>query len=586
MHTARPRASRASKPKVRTGCLRCRYVAIESAFPFYCRKATRRVPCELLPNTLCRERHLKCDEGKPGCLRCNKSRLVCCYRSGKVNKIESRTARQLVAKADPFLGGFKTSYPSTLIPGETGVENRYFRHFQDSTALPLAGPFNENLWARLMLQGCQHEPFVRHAVVAIGALDKSRMILAASESSTRKSLPTRDMHREFALLQYNKSLQAMKSSICDTKTNPRRVLVACLLVVCLENIFSNKYLALSHALAGHRILQDWLMQHPHTLENMSGISSPAPSIIEDELVLVFGKLDLQISCKYDPRPSKEHIISKQHTTTTIDSMPPTFSNPKEAKVFFDVVMRRAHHFISCALITSNSAALSRPFESIPPTDTSVTIGTNMHSTTNIITDQITAEQIEYAAEVSRWSQAFQPVFRRLQHTTDHRSRDALLLLRIHYLATKIIVAAVVFEEETSYDQFAPEFREIVHLIKLSQKYNNTWARAMSFELGLASPLFLVTTKCRDRLLRREAISIMRSLPDEGSWDPEVVAILATWLMEVEEEGVLSEVIPETSRAIISRVSDIPKGREALFQCIQRKGGPNGEPIWKEKLVRW
>jgi hypothetical protein len=45
------------------------------------------------------------------------------------------------------------------------------------------------------------------------------------------------------------------------------------------------------------------------------------------------------------------------------------------------------------------------------------------------------------------------------------------------------------------------------------------------------------------------------MPDEGAWEPELVAVLAMWIMEVEEDGVVSETIPSTSRAIVSRVSD-------------------------------
>ncbi|KAE9379817.1 hypothetical protein N431DRAFT_360988 [Stipitochalara longipes BDJ] len=557
-HAGKPRASRASKPKVRTGCLRCR------------------------------DRHLKCDEAKPACLRCMKSRLNCSYWSRKATETEiCCSTRQLIPKISLIPGGFRTSYPSALIPGETGVEHRYFCHFQENTAFDLAGSFDEILWTKLMLQACQHEPFIRHAVVAIGALDRSRISSAASRRSNIGS--AKDLHREFALLQYNKALNAMKDSIRESEigTNPRKVILACLLVVCLENFFRNKYLALSHALAGHRILQDWLSRYPSSLQHKPGISSPAVNVIEDELVHAFGKLDLQISSKYDPRPLHEHLLSKQYGSRTIGLIPSAFSTLKEAKVFLDLVMRRTQHFISCALITSNSSALSRPFVLVPPTDTFVAVGTNMHSTTNIVTDEIRSEQIVYAAEIERWSRAFQPLFRKLQSTCDKATRDALYLLRIHYLAIKIIIAAVIFDDEMAYDQFEPEFKEMMQLIKLSRQDKHCWIRGMSFELGLASPLFLVATRCRNRILRREAISTLRSLPDEGSWYPDLVAILAAWIMEVEEGGLASEVIPCTSRAVISRISDVSnKGRVALFQCVQRKGGPDGGPIWKEKLVYW
>jgi hypothetical protein len=184
------------------------------------------------------------------------------------------------------------------------------------------------------------------------------MISAGPAPSSLDQPPNRDMHREFALLQYNKSLKAMKDVIKETATNPRKVLVACLLVVCLENLLGNRYSAMSRAQVGHRILQDWLKSHPHALPHQSGISSPQSSSIEDDLVLVFGKLDLTIISHYDPRSINNHAASKQDSSITVAQIPITFTDLKEAKVFLDLVMRRAYHFIFYAFIKSDRQALS------------------------------------------------------------------------------------------------------------------------------------------------------------------------------------------------------------------------------------
>jgi len=279
-------------------------------------------------------------------------------------------------------------------------------------------------WTKLVLQACQHEPFVRHAIVAIGALHKSRLSSPSTRRSKAENESVRDLHREFALLQYNKALNAIRDTISESEngTNPRKVILACLLVVCLENFLGNKYLALSHALAGNRILQDWLVKHPSSLQHKLGISSQASSMIEDELVHAFRKLDLQISSKYDPRQLNEHVVSKRYGRSTIELIPTTFSTLKEAKLFLDVVMRRAQHFVSCALIAPESSALSWPCTLVPPTDTFIATGTNMHSTINIVTDQIRLEQVIYAAEIGTWYRAFQPLFHRLQSTCSTRSR--------------------------------------------------------------------------------------------------------------------------------------------------------------------
>jgi hypothetical protein len=179
-------------------------------------------------------------------------------------------------------------------------------------------------------------------------------------------------------------------------------------------------------------------------------------MIEDELVHAFRKLDLQISSEYDPRQLNEQVVLKRYGRSTIELIPTTFLTLKEAKLFSDLGRRRAQHFVSCALIAPESSALSRPCTLGPPTDTFIATGTNMHFTINKVTDQIRLEQAIYAAEIEKWYRAVQPLFHRLQSTCGTRSRDAF-------------VAAVVFEDEMPYDQFEPEFREAVKLIKLGRK---------------------------------------------------------------------------------------------------------------------
>jgi hypothetical protein len=78
--------------------------------------------------------------------------------------------------------------------------------------------------------------------LAIGALHKSRLSSPFTRRSKAENEPVRDLHREFALLQYNKALNAIRDTVSESENvkNPRKVIPACLLVVCLENFHGNK----------------------------------------------------------------------------------------------------------------------------------------------------------------------------------------------------------------------------------------------------------------------------------------------------------------------------------------------------------
>jgi hypothetical protein len=52
-------------------------------------------------------------------------------------------------------------------------ESRYFQIFIDHSAKELSGFFDPSFWTRLVLQESHTAPPIRHAVIAIGALNKS-----------------------------------------------------------------------------------------------------------------------------------------------------------------------------------------------------------------------------------------------------------------------------------------------------------------------------------------------------------------------------------------------------------------------------
>jgi hypothetical protein len=70
----------------------------------------------------------------------------------------------------------------------------------------------------------------------------------------------------------------------------------------------------------------------------------------------------------------------------------------------------------------------------------------------------------------------------------------------------------------------------------------------------------------------------------------MIAEIGEFLVDVEEEDCPEGIIPERSRAVITRVCEAPDSRngnqEALIQCVKRYGSPDGGPEWKERMVHW
>ena len=86
-------------------------------------------------------------------------------------------------------------------------ESRYFHLFCTETAKKLAGFFEESLWQTIVLQSCETETPLRHAVIALGALGTT------SQSRRPKGVTTPD--RKFAFKEYSKAVSQIRQMVAS-----------------------------------------------------------------------------------------------------------------------------------------------------------------------------------------------------------------------------------------------------------------------------------------------------------------------------------------------------------------------------------
>jgi hypothetical protein len=87
-------------------------------------------------------------------------------------------------------------------------ERRSFEFFCRRTVPELSGSFDNNeFWQRLLLQATHHEPAIRHAAVAVGALhERFENSLDANLTFKLNEKKTQDV---FVLQQYSKAIKAL-----------------------------------------------------------------------------------------------------------------------------------------------------------------------------------------------------------------------------------------------------------------------------------------------------------------------------------------------------------------------------------------
>ncbi|EPE32343.1 Zn2/Cys6 DNA-binding protein [Glarea lozoyensis ATCC 20868] len=201
---------RASKPKVKSGCITCK---------------TRRV---------------KCDETKPQCIRCQKFGRVC---DGYLPEQPPARGFSNIRPRTPSAG----LYNPSVSAHDTEDESRYFRVFSERTVFALSGLFegtpSSHFWTQLVLQESHNLKAIRHAVMALGALTKS-LENAPQPSLKVNIIQSLDQkHREQAVLQHLKAIQALNLYISSsTAPQLRNALLTCLLIICFE-VFQGGFLS-------------------------------------------------------------------------------------------------------------------------------------------------------------------------------------------------------------------------------------------------------------------------------------------------------------------------------------------------------
>ncbi|OBT66191.1 hypothetical protein VE03_05131 [Pseudogymnoascus sp. 23342-1-I1] len=567
----------------------------------------------------CRSRRVKCDEGRPECIRCAKAKRTC----GGYNHVKARSrqdSRHLVSfqhavikpKTPSLLQNAASSLtsqaPSSTFLGESEVENRYFRYFQETNTTGLDGTWGWALWNSLMLQTSHQEPFVRHSIIAIGALLKSHesAYLAGVRPRSVVIPYIAKLHRNFAISKYDTAVKSMRKAISVGTTSPRQTLLGCILVVCFEMLIGNSHLAIKHAHSGTSILQQWRTQTLRPTQEQRHLLSPAPLIVEDEIVGAFRSLSIQIttlgsdnSTTYDKKTMNYHYVAS--------TAPLSCSDLGEMHAYLNEIVCRIYDLISTIRVPSQSMATPTKLGYEPLIeDASVITNMAIYRTAFEVTENVRAQQVQCATEIANWMRLFKPLFESLCIKEEGSEKGfscashVAAMMQTQAIATTILTAGILIVNEMEYDRFNPQFRELVGLaeliVKLRQeaKKGNSWVGGPWIDIGLTPQLFVVVTRCRDPVIRRKAIKLLEGWYIEGFWDPALIAQIGLFVMEVEEEGLehvnfggeKKSIIPERSRAVISQISEDSQKRSALIQCVLKSGGVGGGPVWREKYVEW
>jgi hypothetical protein len=383
---------------------------------------------------------------------------------------------------------------------QSAKERRAFQFFQERTSQQIAGLSEFEFWNRTILQAIFTEPGIRCAVVAFGSLHEG----------FEKTGNTRYADDAFALQQYNAAIRHHIDSLAGVEPDPEKVdnyVASCMIFVCIEILQGHYQSALSLVIGAVKLfyqcnesltrLSAWPLE---ALENLL-------SRLQSQAVGLIGFVSVGTT------------VPPRLKAAAFPGIPTEFSHATQAKDYLEFY--------------SHMHALTRGSMETPK-----------------ITQPESAEFQMYLRILSQWSAAFESLITSQQHNFSEAEQRTVNILRIWQTMTSAGISMhlkyhATVDDQALWDHFEEGHRQVVALAEQVLKSisphispNREPTHHFTLDVGIVGPLYDTARICRDPLIRRKAINLLRQYPcREGLWDSLLAARAAERQMEIEESAV-------------------------------------------------
>lgn len=307
--------------------------------------------------------------------------------------------------------------------------------------------------------------------------------------------------------------------------------------------------------------------------------SPAPLVLEDEVLQIFQRLDYQSWSMAILNPARlpPPIWYRASANHPWDGIPKKFDNLDEARRWWDLVQHWVLHFSRTA--ADKLAAMIAAYPDIS------------HEFDISDVEGVRELQVEHLEILERWNAAFWPLYTsaRTNKKADMGAYYRAISLQLQYQASWACVRAVSFSRYDTIYSLTPAFREIVRLsaVLLPQQHRmGGGSEVFTIDNGPTMALFIVAVKCRDPEVREDALRLLKKYPRrDGLWDSRAFAVIAEINRDLEIMNETDGDLPEQWRRL--------RKREVIFderaqECTARYYVKDEEGNWKlvSENIRW
>ncbi|PVH85458.1 hypothetical protein DL98DRAFT_527466 [Cadophora sp. DSE1049] len=497
------------------------------------KKTRRRGPNVKAGCATCKIRRKKCDQTQPSCLRCMTTGRTCDFLTNSVPKALNGSPKSQGSQPSPefkvitnerkqqyrFRYLFVTEHPKSF-PNFTTLsspaEAQHFDFFRTVCTNSFSTHFNANLWKGIILRAAHTEPFVLHAVLAIGALTQS--------NAHAPTYPTPIL--EYSLKKYSLASrmlgQRMKSGTADWKL----AILGSLVFLAIEVLQGHELGALLHMRSGEAILKSLPSSKPNLLNTLA-TSGP---IYAANVTTDFGDLEDLVTAYTRLSVDEYPFLGLCGSSTSEPKVPLSFDHFADARSSLNTIIAATYSFYrrygSVNLKTLPMAAL--------PTK----VATGLHDIQTLL-QSWRQEMDRFIAE---------------QGDVNEATTLGIKTVLIQYFVAFIRTSTYFYKDQLVYDNHLYQFRELLDLtatVVLADHAPYIKSRGKgpcyTLDIAMAQPLFFVACRCRDPELRRKAICVMKLVGKDGLYTGRTVAKVAEWVVSVEEGENPGGVVGEEKR---------------------------------------
>ncbi|KAI0544155.1 hypothetical protein F4679DRAFT_565984 [Xylaria curta] len=436
----------------------------------------------------CKIRHKKCDEIKPACSQCKSTGRKCDFQ-GLPQPLQRHIYPDLSNVWS--LAGQLWSKPSLHL-----VDLWYFEYFKAVCAKELSLSLATDLWESFVLPAALTEPFIMHGILAVGAL--SRDIIPSRFSG--RSISLTGYSASYPLRKYNQAIQELNKRLDASCRSRDLALVGSLIFAVVEAYQGRDDMAQMHLHSAFSILD--------SLGSITteGIQTPP------ELYRIF-------NCLFS-----HHRLNFRSFSSVLHRIPTPIQALTFVSGFKTVVEARDS-------LNSINGAIHSMYRRRA-------VGAGGSSATDV-TEEISG----ISRQLDLWLTHFSALKARSSADTETTACTQVLLIHHH-------IAKLHLSGDPEHSIHASQFSSIIELAadilraeERSRVITSKPPPGHSLDIAITQPLFYTACGCKDRIIRRRAIELLEKIDGASSYDTQLLARVARWVVAMEEKASLESEHP-------------------------------------------